>query len=37
MYEFIGYFIYFAVCFGAALIIRFFVYRAMDKIMEKRK
>jgi hypothetical protein len=37
MDEAIGYFVYLGVCFVAALVIKFFVYRAMDKIMEKRK
>ena len=31
-----GYFVFVCVCFVAALVIEFFVYRAMDKIMEKR-
>ena len=37
MDELKGVFIFVCVCFFAALVIEFFVYRAMDKIMEKRK
>lgn len=37
MDELKGVFIFVCVCFVAALVIEFFVCRAMDKIMEKRK
>ena len=37
MDELKGVFIFVCVCFVAALVIEFFVYRAMDKILDKNK